>query len=113
MAGRHGDEVQVWDDIKAAATDVLHRHRATITHHHTVGRDHRPAYDLQHSEPFALALRAAKNSLDPHHIPNPGFCPADRPARGKRAPRRLIRRRRKPPRGHRRGRIRCRAGRGP
>lgn len=59
----------------AAATDVLHRHRATITHHHTVGRDHRPAYDLQHSEPFALALRAAKNSLDPHHIPNPGALP--------------------------------------
>ncbi|MFF2571450.1 FAD-binding oxidoreductase [Streptomyces sp. NPDC058084] len=72
VAGRPGDEVQVWDDIKAAATDVLHRHRATITHHHAVGRDHRPAYDRQRPEPFALALRAAKNSLDPHHILNPG-----------------------------------------
>ncbi|MFI8828745.1 FAD-binding oxidoreductase [Streptomyces sp. NPDC053431] len=72
VAGRPGDEVQVWDDIKAAATDVLHRHRATITHHHAVGRDHRPGYDRQRPEPFALALRAAKNSLDPHHILNPG-----------------------------------------
>ncbi|MFE6360345.1 FAD-binding oxidoreductase [Streptomyces sp. NPDC057806] len=72
VAGRPGDEVEVWDDIKAAANDVLHRHRATITHHHAVGRDHRPGYDLQRPQPFALALRAAKNALDPHGILNPG-----------------------------------------
>ncbi|MFF6772301.1 FAD-binding oxidoreductase [Streptomyces sp. NPDC012637] len=72
VAGRPGDEVQVWDDIKAAASDVLHRHRATVTHHHAVGRDHRPAYDRQRPEPFALALRAAKHALDPHHVLNPG-----------------------------------------
>ncbi|MFJ4280554.1 FAD-binding oxidoreductase [Streptomyces massasporeus] len=72
VAGRPGDEVCVWDDIKAVASDVLHRHRATITHHHAVGRDHRPGYDLQRTEPFALALRAAKDALDPHHILNPG-----------------------------------------
>ncbi|MEU8515123.1 FAD-binding oxidoreductase [Kitasatospora sp. NPDC048722] len=72
VAGRPGDEVAIWDDIKAAANDVLHRHHATITHHHAVGRDHRPAYDRQRPEPFALALRAAKHALDPHHILNPG-----------------------------------------
>ncbi|MFF8994582.1 FAD-binding oxidoreductase [Streptomyces sp. NPDC014983] len=72
VAGRPGDELGIWDDIKAAANDVLHRHRATITHHHAVGRDHRPGYDLQRPEPFALALRAAKNALDPHRILNPG-----------------------------------------
>ncbi|MFI8456609.1 FAD-binding oxidoreductase [Kitasatospora sp. NPDC085464] len=72
VAGRPGDEVRIWDDIKAAANDVLHRHRATITHHHAVGRDHRPAYDRQRPDPFALALRAAKTALDPHHILNPG-----------------------------------------
>ncbi|GGV13167.1 hypothetical protein GCM10010260_60160 [Streptomyces filipinensis] len=72
VAGRPGDEVSLWDDIKAVASDVLHRYRATITHHHAVGRDHRPAYDLQRPEPFALALRAAKDALDPHHILNPG-----------------------------------------
>ncbi|CAL9646347.1 FAD-binding oxidoreductase [Streptomyces sp. enrichment culture] len=72
VAGRPGDEVQIWDDIKAAANDVLHGHRATITHHHAVGRDHRPGYDLQRPEPFALALRAAKDALDPHRILNPG-----------------------------------------
>ncbi|WKE67721.1 FAD-binding oxidoreductase [Streptomyces sp. WP-1] len=72
VAGRPGDEVEVWDDIKAVATDVLHRHRATITHHHAVGRDHRPGYDRQRPDPFALALRAAKDALDPHRILNPG-----------------------------------------
>lgn len=72
VAGRPGDEVAVWDDIKAVAADVLHRHRATITHHHAVGRDHRPTYDLQRPDPFALALQATKNALDPHHILNPG-----------------------------------------
>jgi alkyldihydroxyacetonephosphate synthase len=71
-AGRPGAEVEVWDDLKAAANDVLHRHRATITHHHAVGRDHRPGYDLQRPGPFALALRAAKSALDPHGILNPG-----------------------------------------
>ena len=54
------------------ATEVLHRNRATITHHHAVGRDHRPGYDRQRPEPFALALRAAKQVLDPHGVLNPG-----------------------------------------
>ncbi|MEU6060891.1 FAD-binding oxidoreductase [Streptomyces sp. NPDC047097] len=71
-AGRPGEEVAVWDHIKSAATGTLHRHRATVTHHHAVGRDHRPGYDRQRPEPFALALRAAKDALDPHGILNPG-----------------------------------------
>lgn len=71
-AGRAGDEVALWDDLKAVAGEVLHRHRATITHHHAVGRDHRPDYDRQRPEPFALALRAAKGALDPRGILNPG-----------------------------------------
>lgn len=71
-AGRAGDEDALWDDLKAVAVEVLHRHRATITHHHAVGRDHRPGYDRQRPEPFALALRAAKGALDPRGILNPG-----------------------------------------
>ncbi|GAA2747042.1 FAD-binding oxidoreductase [Kitasatospora cinereorecta] len=70
--GRPGDELAVWDELKAVAADVLHRHRATITHHHAVGRDHRPAYDRQRPQHFALALGAAKRALDPHGILNPG-----------------------------------------
>jgi alkyldihydroxyacetonephosphate synthase len=71
-AGRRGDEVRMWDELKVAAMEVLARHRATVTHHHAVGRDHRPGYDLQRPEIFAAALTAAKRALDPVGILNPG-----------------------------------------
>lgn len=70
--GRSGSQLSIWDEIKAAAGEILHRHGATITHHHAVGRDHRPWYDVQRPEPFAAALRAAKRTLDPAGILNPG-----------------------------------------
>ncbi len=44
----------------------------TITHHHAVGRDHRPWYDRQRPEPFAAALGGAKAALDPAGVLNPG-----------------------------------------
>jgi alkyldihydroxyacetonephosphate synthase len=71
-AGRRGSEVAMWDELKAAAMEALVRHRATVTHHHAVGRDHRPGYDRQRPEPFAAALAAAKGALDPSGILNPG-----------------------------------------
>jgi alkyldihydroxyacetonephosphate synthase len=71
-AGRRGSEIVIWDQLKAAASEALLRHGATITHHHAVGRDHRPWYDRQRPEPFGLALRAAKGALDPQGILNPG-----------------------------------------
>lgn len=70
--GRPGSEVAAFDEIKAAASEILVRYRATCTHHHAVGRDHRPGYDRQRPEPFAVALRAAKGALDPAGILNPG-----------------------------------------
>ncbi|RZQ65754.1 FAD-binding oxidoreductase [Amycolatopsis suaedae] len=70
--GRPGSELAMWDDIKAAASEVLDRHRATITHHHAVGRDHRPGYDRQRPDLFAEALRAVKKTVDPQGILNPG-----------------------------------------
>ena len=71
-AGRRGSELGMWDEIKAASMEVLARHRATVTHHHAVGRDHRRGYDRQRPEPFAVALHAAKSALDPAGILNPG-----------------------------------------
>lgn len=70
--GRRGSEAAQWDEIKAVATRVLGEHRATVTHHYAVGRDHRPGYDRQRPEPFAEVLRAAKRTLDPAGILNPG-----------------------------------------
>jgi alkyldihydroxyacetonephosphate synthase len=71
-AARRGSEVEQWDEIKAAVSDVLISAGGTITHHHAVGRDNRPWYDRQRPEPFADALRAAKRALDPAGVLNPG-----------------------------------------
>ncbi|GAA3683114.1 FAD-binding oxidoreductase [Nocardioides ginsengisoli] len=70
--GRWGSTLAQWDDIKAAVADAIIARGGTITHHHAVGRDHRPWYDAQRPEPFHLALRAAKAALDPAGVLNPG-----------------------------------------
>ena len=71
-AGRHGSQLQQWDDIKAIASEAVLAHGGTITHHHAVGRDHRPWYDRQRPQLFASALAAAKQVLDPASVLNPG-----------------------------------------
>ncbi|HET7417807.1 MAG TPA: FAD-binding oxidoreductase [Solirubrobacterales bacterium] len=67
-----GGEVEQWDEIKAAVSEAIIDAGGTITHHHAVGRDHRPWYDRQRPPPFAAALRAAKSELDPAGMLNPG-----------------------------------------
>jgi len=69
---RRGLELEQWGEVKAAAAEAVIAAGGTITHHHAVGRDHRPWYDQQRPEPFADALRAAKKALDPQGILNPG-----------------------------------------
>ncbi|MFF9765445.1 FAD-binding oxidoreductase [Streptomyces sp. NPDC014636] len=70
--GRWGSMVAQWDHIKAAVSEAIETSGGTITHHHAVGRDHRPWYDRQRPGPFAAALSAAKKALDPAGILNPG-----------------------------------------
>jgi alkyldihydroxyacetonephosphate synthase len=69
---RRGSEVEQWDEVKAAASEAIVAAGGTITHHHAVGRDHRPWYDRQRPDPFADALRAAKRAVDPGALLNPG-----------------------------------------
>jgi alkyldihydroxyacetonephosphate synthase len=69
---RRGEEIEQWCFIKRAVSDAVIAEGGTITHHHAVGRDHRPWYDLQRPEPFAAALRGAKAAVDPAGIMNPG-----------------------------------------
>ena len=69
---RRGSELEQWDEVKAAASEAVLDTGGTITHHHAVGRDHRPWYDRQRPEPFADALRAAKSAVDPGGLLNPG-----------------------------------------
>lgn len=69
---RVGGELEQWAEIKRAASDAVMSCGGTITHHHAVGRDHRPWYDRQRPAPFATALAAAKAALDPSGALNPG-----------------------------------------
>ena len=69
---RRGSEVAQWDEVKAAAGEAILAAGGTVTHHHAVGRDHRPWYDRQRPDPFADALRSVKATLDPAGILNPG-----------------------------------------
>jgi len=71
-AGKPNGQLEQWDEIKAAVSEVIIDAGGTITHHHAVGRDHRPFYDRQRPELFAAALTAAKGALDPAGILNPG-----------------------------------------
>jgi alkyldihydroxyacetonephosphate synthase len=69
---RRGEEIEQWRAIKSAASDAIIAAGGTITHHHAVGRDHRPWYDRQRPEAFAAALRGAKAAVDPAGVMNPG-----------------------------------------
>ena len=63
--GRRRRRAGEWAEIKAAASEALLANGGTITHHHAVGRDHRPWYDRQRPELFAPALLAAKARSTP------------------------------------------------
>ncbi|MBL9019444.1 MAG: FAD-binding oxidoreductase [Myxococcales bacterium] len=69
---RIGGELAQWRALKAAASEALASAGGTITHHHAVGRTHRPWYDRERPALFADALRAVKRELDPRGVMNPG-----------------------------------------
>jgi len=70
--GRRGAELEQWAAIKQAASDAILRLGGTITHHHAVGRHHRPWYDRERPAGFAAALAAVKAALVPAGVLNPG-----------------------------------------
>jgi alkyldihydroxyacetonephosphate synthase len=71
-SAKPGGQWEQWMELKHAASEAISAHGGTITHHHAVGRLHRPWYDRERPEPFALALAAVKGALDPRGILNPG-----------------------------------------
>ena len=71
--GSQGSEIAQWQIIKDAASQAIVDAGGTVTHHHAVGRMHRPGgYDRQRPELFAESVRAVKQRLDPNGILNPG-----------------------------------------
>jgi alkyldihydroxyacetonephosphate synthase len=65
------DPAAQWQRYKAAACDAIIANGGTLTHHHSVGRDHAPW--LEREDPGGVELlRAMKDRLDPAGIMNPG-----------------------------------------
>ena len=59
-------------EIKIAAADAVEECGGTVTHHHAVGRLHMPWYEKQRPDLFGSALAAARGTVDPKRIMNPG-----------------------------------------
>jgi alkyldihydroxyacetonephosphate synthase len=69
---RHGEALEQWRRVKAAASEAIVACGATITHHHAVGRDHAPYMEAEVGRVGIDVLRALKDRLDPAGIMNPG-----------------------------------------
>jgi alkyldihydroxyacetonephosphate synthase len=75
LGSKRGDPAESlakWRAIKQATNEISVAFGGTVTHHHAVGRDHRGGYERQSSPLFRAALAAAKSSLDPAGVMNPG-----------------------------------------
>jgi alkyldihydroxyacetonephosphate synthase len=80
-----GAELEQWEAAKRAASDAIAARRATITHHHAIGRDHLPWMAAEVGPVGVDALRALKAQLDPAGIMNPGKLVPPAPGRPRRA----------------------------
>ena len=71
--------------MKRAAGDAIIAGGGTITHHHAVGRDHRPWYDRQRPDVFAAALRARRPPSTRRACSTPACCSAEAASLGLRS----------------------------
>ena len=72
VAALTDDPETQWMSAKDAASRAIGDAHGTITHHHAVGRDHRPYLEAEIGPLGVQVLRAVKNVLDPRGIMNPG-----------------------------------------
>jgi len=72
LGAQTDDPAGQWAALKAAATRAIVTAGGTITHHHAIGRDHRPYLGEEIGELGLELLRAVKERCDPAGIMNPG-----------------------------------------
>jgi alkyldihydroxyacetonephosphate synthase len=72
LARQEDDALAQWRAAKTVASEAIVAGGATITHHHAIGRDHRPWMRAEVGELGVELIRAAKERLDPAGIMNPG-----------------------------------------
>ncbi|MEV4706102.1 FAD-binding oxidoreductase [Actinoplanes sp. NPDC049316] len=73
VAAQAQDPVAQWWRAKAAAGEAIVASGATISHHHGVGRDHRPWYAQEIGPVGTAVLHAVKRAVDPGNVLNPGI----------------------------------------
>ena len=66
------DPLTQWATTKTAASEAIVATGATITHHHGIGRDHKPWLAHEIGEVGVEILRAVKERIDPEGVLNPG-----------------------------------------
>lgn len=67
-----GAEIEQWKEIKDLVTNTIMQYNGTVSHHHSVGMDHKKWY-LKATDPVALTiLQSIKKIIDPNGIMNPG-----------------------------------------
>ncbi|RLV48153.1 FAD-binding oxidoreductase [Nocardioides mangrovicus] len=71
-AGQGEDPLGRWRQAKTAVTDAILEAGGTLTHHHAVGRDHKPWLEREVGPVGLAMLRAVKAELDPTGVLNPG-----------------------------------------
>ncbi|MEZ4820148.1 MAG: FAD-linked oxidase C-terminal domain-containing protein [Bdellovibrionota bacterium] len=77
LAGR---ELEQYLYIKKSAQDAFMHYHGTLSHHHAVGMEHLPWVKEDISETGIKAVQGIKDTLDPHHIMNPGkIIPSETP----------------------------------
>lgn len=67
-----GREIEQWEHLKKLAGDEIVKSGGTISHHHGVGYEHTPWFELEYGADAMKALRSLKKALDPKGIMNPG-----------------------------------------
>lgn len=72
VAGIKGEQLSVWESVKAGVNDAIAAGGGTLSHHHGVGRDHAPWLEQEIGTTGMRMLRALKSELDPRGIMNPG-----------------------------------------
>lgn len=77
--GRHGELLDQWWQVRELAAQVVLKQGGTLSHHHSMGRDHGRWAQAELPAGYRAAVAGAKRALDPQGMMNPGMWWGDGP----------------------------------